>query len=173
MSVERRIVSVALLVTVAACGEPTGPDALEESSFEASFQGSLERSLSGEASLTEATANFPGEIRQDVWLLSLTAHRPGGRTEIQLVGGTDAPRESTYGVVPFDPPLSEDEAFGLVAVFDADSIVRRYLAESGDVTMTRVTGMEAYGSFRVEALGGESPGDSSRMSASGYFRGYH
>lgn len=168
-----RIGAIVLSVLVAACGEPTGPEALEESSFEASLQGTLDRSLSGEATLTEATADFPGEIRQDVWLLSLTAHRPGGRTQIQLVGGTDSPRESAYGVVPFDPPLSEDRAFGIVVVFEADSITRQYLAESGDVTMTRVTGMEAYGSFRFEALGGESPGDSSRVTASGDFRGYH
>lgn len=168
-----RIGAIVLSVLVAACGEPTGPEALEESSFEASLQGTLDRSLSGEATLTEATANFPGEIRQDVWLLSLTAHRPGGRTQIQLVGGTDSPRESAYGVVAFDPPLSEDRAFGIVVVFEADSITRQYLAESGDVTMTRVTGMEAYGSVRFEARGGEGPGDSTRVTASGDFRGYH
>lgn len=168
-----RIGTAALLVTALGCGEPTGPDALETSTFQGDLTGSLERSLSGEASVDETAAEFPEDITQDVWLLSLTAYRPGGRTEINIVGGTDSPREKSYEIVPFAPPLSVNVAFAALWVFEGDSVTDQYLAEGGDVTMTRVTSREAYGTFSFDALGGDRDRDSLEVTASGSFRGYH
>lgn len=166
----RRVLILALLLTgAAACGEPTGPEALEESSFEATLQGAISRSLAGHASLTETTALFPEDPSQEVWLLSLTGHRPGERTEIQLVGGTETPEKRAYRVAPFDPPLSADRAIGLVAVFTGDSVTSSYLARSGEVTMTRVTSREAYGTVHFEA----TSGDSLMVTVQAEFRGYH
>lgn len=171
-----RICRLGVLVLFAltiSCGEPTGPDALEESTFTASLEGATDGDLSGEASLTEATANFPDDLRQDVWLLSLTAHRPGGRTTIEIVGGTVTPETQRYSIISFDPPLSRHDAFGVVNVFEGDSVTERYLARSGEVTMTRVTSREAFGTFRLEARGGDSWEDSTEVTASGDFRAYH
>lgn len=160
---------VGVLLLVLACGEPTGPEALEESTFTADLLGTTDRSLSGEASLTGAEANSPGDIQQDVWLLSLTAHRPGGRTELRMVGGTSEPQEQAYSVVPFDPPVDTDDAFAVVWVFEGDSVTEQYEAGGGAVTMTKVTGREVYGTFQFEA----TSGDSSMVTAQGDFRSFY
>lgn len=165
--------TAALLVLALGCGEPTGPDALERSTFQGEIAGSLDRALTGEASLNETPAEFPGDITQDVWLLSLTSYRPGGRTEINIVGGTTTPVNKSYEIVPFDPPLSENGAFAALWVVEGDSVTHQYLAESGQVTMTRVTSREAYGTFSFEALGGDRDREGLQVTVSGDFRGYH
>lgn len=168
-----RLGVLGLFALTISCGEPTGPDALETSTFTASLEGTADGALSGEASLAEATASFPDDLRQEVWLLSLTAHRPGGRTTIEIVGGTNTPRDQGYSIVSFDPPLSQDNAFGVVNVFEGDSVTERYLARSGDVAITELTSKEAFGTFQLEARGGDSWQDSTEVTASGDFRAYH
>lgn len=161
---------VGALLLLLACGEPTGPEALEESTFTADLLGTTDRSLTGEASLTEARANSPGDIQQDVWLLSLTAHRPGGRTELRMAGGTHEPQEQAYSVVPFDPPVATNDAFAVVWVFEGDSVTAQFDAGGGKVTMTKVTGREVYGTFRFEAT---SRRDSAVVTAQGEFRTFY
>lgn len=58
-------------------------------------------------------------------------------------------------------------------VVEGDSVTHQYLAESGEVTMTRVTSREAYGTFSFEAMGGDREREGLQVTVSGDFRGYH
>lgn len=141
-----------VLGAVAIAGCDSGPDR-RNGSFVADVRGSVAVQLDGGAQFFLQTAPDSGEPTS--FEIVLTAQT--SEIVIESVAGSGAPQQATYNIERTTPGTSSRVVH---AEFDPDrfnTTSERFIAESGTLTLTRVTEALVEGEFNLDARGTNDP----------------
>ena len=137
-------------VCVASCD--SGPDR-SDGSFIVDIRGEFSARFEGAAQFFLRTA--PDSDEPTSFEIALTAQT--SEIVIESVAGSGAPRQATYSV---ERTATGASSQGITAEFDPDrfnTTSERFIAESGTLTLTRVTDALIEGEFDFDARGTNDP----------------